>query len=165
MSRFTRELKVVPRAAWITGIVIYLGLTTPIFFFAIPGDPEFAKWSRWQQALLAYGLLSLMIPLCALYGYVYGDAKRRGMRYVMWTLLAIFIPDLIGMILYFILRSPLPKECPGCSRMVKAGFIFCPHCGTALQPTCPNCGKPVEPGWVNCPHCGQNLPSQSPRAA
>ncbi|MGA7226575.1 MAG: PLDc N-terminal domain-containing protein, partial [Candidatus Acidiferrales bacterium] len=46
-------------------------------------------------------------------GYVYGDAKRRGMRHVMWTLLAIFIPDMIGVILYFILRDPLMNKCPG----------------------------------------------------
>ena len=42
-----------------------------------------------------------------LIGYIYGDARRRGMRYVMWTLLAIFLFNGIGIILYFILREPL----------------------------------------------------------
>jgi predicted amidophosphoribosyltransferase len=98
-------------------------------------------------------------------GYVYGDAKRRAMRYVMWTLLAIFIPDGIGIILYFILRSATPKPCPGCSQDVPSGFVFCPHCGTALQATCPNCGRGVERGWANCPHCGTKLPTQAARIA
>ncbi len=31
-----------------------------------------------------------------LIGFVYVDAKRRGMRYVMWTLLAIFIPNTLS---------------------------------------------------------------------
>jgi RNA polymerase subunit RPABC4/transcription elongation factor Spt4 len=96
---------------------------------------------------------------------VYADAKRRGMRYVMWTVLAIFIPNAIGIILYFILRDPLMKPCPGCSQVLKSGYTFCPHCGTSLLPTCPNCGRSVELGWANCPACGTKLPSPTPRAA
>jgi RNA polymerase subunit RPABC4/transcription elongation factor Spt4 len=165
MSRFTRELRVIPRTAWIIGAGIYLATTTPFYLYLIPNDPELGRWPRWGQALFVYGLILLIIPFIALIGYVYGDAKRRNMRYVMWTLLAFFVPYEIGVILYFILRDPLPKPCPGCGTVVKAGFAFCPHCGTSLQPTCPNCGRGVEPGWANCPHCGQQLPSKSPRAA
>ena len=57
----------------------------------------------------------------------------------MWTLLAIFIPDAIGVILYFILRDPLMKPCPGCSQVLKSGYTSGPHCGMLLLPTCPNC--------------------------
>jgi RNA polymerase subunit RPABC4/transcription elongation factor Spt4 len=164
MSRFTEELRVVPRAAWVIGALIYLATTTPLFLFAIPGDPQLGKWPRWGQALFVYGLMALIIPFIGLIGYVYGDAKRRRMRYVMWTWLAILVPDAIGIILYFILRDPLPKPCLGCGNLVKSGFTFCPHCGASLQPTCPQCGKGVEPSWSNCPYCGQQLPSK-PRAA
>jgi hypothetical protein len=165
MSRFTQELKVVPKTAWIIGAVMYLGASIPLFLFAIPNDPELGKWPHWGQALFVFGMFLLVFPFVALIGYVYGDAKRRGMPYVMWTLLAFFVPYLIGVILYFILRSPLPKVCPGCGDMVKSGFTFCPKCGTAVQPTCPNCGRAVETSWANCPQCGQKLPTQSPRAA
>lgn len=165
MSRFTQELKVIPRGAWITAAIFYLGFTTPLFLFAIPTDPELSQWPRWGQALFVYGIFLFIFPLIGLFGYVNGDAKRRGMRYVMWTLLAIFVPYLIGVIVYFLLRTPLPRACPGCGNTVKAGFTFCPHCGTTLQPTCPNCGSAVEVGWANCPQCGQGLPSKSPRAA
>jgi len=81
---------------------------------------------------------------------------------VMWTLLAMFIPNAIGIILYFILRDPLMKPCPGCAQIVRPGFTFCPHCGTSLQPTCSNCGKGVEIGWANCPQCGTKLPGAAP---
>jgi hypothetical protein len=165
MSRFTQELRVVPRAAWIIGALMYLGFTTPLFLYVIPKDHDLGRWPRPGQALFVYGMMAFVIPLIALWGYVYGDAKRRGMRYVMWTLLAIFVPDLIGVIVYFILRSPLPKVCPGCGDLVKSGFAFCPKCGTAVQPTCPNCGRAVETSWANCVQCGQKLPTQSPRAA
>jgi len=165
MSRFTQELRVVPRIAWIIGAVIYLGATTPLFLFAIHTDPELRKWPLGGQALVAYGPLLFIIPLIGLIGYVYGDAKRRRMRYVMWTWLAILVPDMIGIILYFILRDPLPKPCPGCGNLVKAGFVFCPHCGASLQPSCPNCGRAVELGWANCPNCGQQQPSKPQRMA
>jgi RNA polymerase subunit RPABC4/transcription elongation factor Spt4 len=164
MSRFTQELRVVPRAAWILGALIYLAMTTPLYLFVLPHDPDLGRWPRWGQALFVYGMLALIFPFVGLIGYVYGDAKRRGMRYVLWTLLAFFVPYLIGVILYFILRTPLPKPCPACGRLVKTGFVFCPYCGTALEPTCPNCGRGVEAGWANCPHCGQPLPRKSPRA-
>jgi RNA polymerase subunit RPABC4/transcription elongation factor Spt4 len=100
-----------------------------------------------------------------LVGYVYADSKRRGMRYVMWTWLAALVPDGIGIILYFVLRDPMPKACPQCSTAVPAKFMFCPHCGAAMQPTCSNCGRGVEPGWGNCPHCGTKLPLQTRGAA
>ncbi len=165
MSRFTKELRIIPAAAWIVGWIIYFACTTPLFFYAVPHDPDMGQWPRWGQGLFVYGMFLVAVAYVALIGYVYGDAKRRQMRYVMWTLLAIFIPDAIGIILYFILRDPLPKPCPGCGNVAKAGFTFCPHCGAALQPTCPNCGKAVDPSWANCPHCGQRMPVAGPRAA
>ncbi len=165
MSRFTKELRVIPTAAWIVGWVAYLCFTLPLFFIVAPADSEIGKWPRWGQGLFVYGIFLLVVALVALIGYVYGDAKRRQMRYVMWTLLAIFIPDAIGIILYFIFRDPLPKPCPGCGHVEKAKFPFCPQCGTLLHPTCPKCSKPIEPGWVNCAYCGQQLPEPATRAA
>jgi hypothetical protein len=164
MSRFTKELRVIPEAAWIFAWFAYSCLTVWLFFFVAPKDPEMAKLPRWGQALLVYGFFLLMVAWVALIGYIYGDAKRRQMRYVMWTLLAIFVPHAIGMILYFILRDPLPKTCPGCGHVEKAKFPFCPRCGTLLQPTCPKCDKPVEPTWANCAYCGQQLPEPATRA-
>ena len=164
MSRFLKELRVIPKPAWIIGWLLYACITLPMFFFVVPTDSDIGRWPRWGQALFVYGIFLFAVALVALIGYVYGDAKRRQMRYVMWTLLAIFIPDAIGIILYFILRDPLPKPCPGCGNFVKTGFPFCPHCGTAVRPTCPNCGKPGDPGWTNCPYCGQRFALPAPRA-
>jgi len=164
MSRFTKELGVIPKTAWIVAWFAYVCLTVPLFFFVAPTDAEIGKWPRWGQALCVYGMFLFAVVWVALIGYIYGDAKRRQMRYVMWTLLAIFIPNAIGIILYFILRDPLPKPCPGCGRVEKAKFPFCPHCGTLLQPTCSKCSKPIDPTWSNCAHCGQRLPDPAPGA-
>ena len=159
MSRFSEELKVVPKAARIIAGLVYAGSIiawTLIFTFSrdqgLQSTPEAGKIAL----VLLPGLVLAIYVL--LIGYVNGDAKRRGMRYVMWTLLAIFIPNAIGIIVYFILRDPPLKPCPRCSQIVRPGFTFCPHCGSSLLPTCPNCGKSVELGWSNCPQCGTKLP-------
>jgi double zinc ribbon protein len=165
MSRFRDELRVIPRPAWIIGIVAYLAAATVMFTCAVSRDPQMSKWPLAGQIAFCYGFLLLFYAAILLVGYVYGDAKRRGMRYVMWTWLALLIPDGIGIILYFILRAALLKPCPGCAVPLKSGFVFCPHCGTALQPRCPHCGQGVDPAWANCPQCGTKLPAQPARTA
>jgi RNA polymerase subunit RPABC4/transcription elongation factor Spt4 len=166
MSRFRDELKVIPRTARIIMIFGYVAVNTLFFLLLTFGNQkDLADLPQVGKIFLMVCPGILFVVWVLMIGYVYGDAKRRGMRYVMWTLLAIFIPDMIGVILYFILRDPLMKACPGCGQLAKAGFTFCPHCGTALQPTCPNCGRAVELGWANCPHCGTKLPAPDSRAA
>ncbi|MGB0036118.1 MAG: zinc ribbon domain-containing protein [Candidatus Acidiferrales bacterium] len=165
MNTFRDELRVIPRFAWYLGIMGYLVLSNLAFFILLPQDPNLRQWPFVGKVAFAYGIFLIILVLIWLVGYVHGDAKRRGMRYVMWTWLAALIPDGIGVILYFVLRDPLPAPCPHCSYVVRASFVFCPHCGTAMQPTCPNCGRAVEAGWANCPHCGTKLPAPSHSAA
>jgi RNA polymerase subunit RPABC4/transcription elongation factor Spt4 len=165
MNRFFNELRVIPRAAWVVGFLLYLLcaiVLTGVFFFA--HDPDMAQMPFLAKTLLPiFGPLPLFIPVL-LFGYVNGDAKRRGMRHVMWTLLAIFIPNAIGIILYFVLREPLPRPCPRCNTMVKPAFAFCPQCGSEIQKACPSCRRPVEVGWANCAYCGMKVSSQQKTA-
>jgi hypothetical protein len=164
MSRFKEELKIIPRTVRIIVACVLFALSSGFTLFVMYShDQGLANTPEVGKILMIVGVGIVPAIWLLLIGYVYADAKRRGMRYVMWTLLAIFIPDAIGIILYFILRDPLMKPCPGCSQVLKSGYTFCPHCGTSLLPTCPNCGRGVEVGWANCPSCGTKLPS--PRAA
>jgi RNA polymerase subunit RPABC4/transcription elongation factor Spt4 len=166
MSRFRQELQVIPGTARFIAAFVYVALAAAFAMLVVfSHDPGLANIPQVARLLLiaCVGIVPTIFVL--LVGYVYADAKRRGMRYVMWTVLAIFIPNAIGIILYFILRDPLMKPCPGCSQVLKSGYTFCPHCGTSLLPTCPNCGRSVELGWANCPQCGTKLPSPTPRAA
>jgi len=164
MSRFREELRVIPRTAWLLAWAIYFCSAALIFIFPMQSDSNVRAWPVWGKLVFVCGALLVVLAFILLVGYVYADAKRRKMRYVMWTFLALLIPDGIGIILYFLLRDPLPQPCPSCRAEVTAKFTFCPHCGTALQPTCPQCGRAVEPGWANCPNCGAKLPGQTSTA-
>lgn len=107
------------------------------------------------------GLSCLLLVFC----YIYYDAKRREMRAVAWLLLAILVPDLIGVILYFLLRDPLPYRCPQCGAEANPRFNFCPQCKYDLQeapPTCPQCKREVRPDHRYCPYCGYSLAASAP---
>ena len=87
------------------------------------------------------------------------------MNGVLWALL-VFIGNLIGLLIYLIVRSdslppqavePKMKTCLSCQKSVGEDFVFCPHCGARMEGVCPSCGKKVEEEWKVCPHCGEKL--------
>jgi len=71
-------------------------------------------------------------------GFVYGDARRRNMPAVPWTLIALFVPNLLGFLLYFVLRKPIASPCPQCGQAITPDQRFCPWCG--YQRTTPPSG-------------------------
>ena len=157
MSRFSDEMKVIPLAARVIAVVLYLVCAAATWRYFIPHDEGFSHWPGWFLVFIS-GIMPLFLAVFVLLvGYVNGDARRRGMRYVMWTLLAIFIPNAIGIILYFILRDPLLRSCTNCGTSVSSGFAFCSKCGTALAQACPECRAAVQPEWSHCTKCGARL--------
>ena len=157
-----KELRVIPLPACIVAFACYAGLAALIRFLMHhdTGPGGMATWPLAGQLAFNFLIPVILLIDILLAGYIYGDAKRRGMRPVMWMLLAMFVPYFIGLILYFILRDPLPCECPSCHTLVLAKFTFCPKCGTTTRPVCHQCGRPVETGWINCGFCGTKLPAQ-----
>ena len=91
--------------------------------------------------------------------YVYRDASRRGMNAVLWTLIALFTPSLLGLIIYLLVRNNYSDlTCPNCNSPVEESYVVCPNCRTKLRPTCEACGTAVQTSWKVCPHCGTDLP-------
>lgn len=162
MTRFEQEWAVVPDGARWTAVLVCLlvaGLTGSIFL--MPGflerDPT-AVLMMLPLFLLTLLGVAFLGAYVLLVGYVYGDARRRGMNHILWVLLAIFIPNAIGIILYFILRDPMPVPCPSCGTPARKGHAYCASCGVAVRAACPQCRQPVEAGWRNCARCGAALP-------
>jgi len=161
MSRFEQEFALVPAGArWTAALVVLAFATLMAGLFLLP--PLAEHDTKAFFVLSPFFLLTLIgaVPIAVyvlLVGYVFGDARRRGMNHVLWTLLAIFIPNAIGIILYFILRDPVPVPCPSCGALARKGQAYCAGCGTAVRVACPQCRQPVEPGWRNCTRCGAGL--------
>ena len=157
MTRFRDELKVIPAVAWVIALAVYACFSLLVFTVLIPNDAKLSRWPTAGAAMFAFGMPLILLALILLAGYVNGDAKRRGMNRVLWTLIALFVPNGIGIILYFFLREPLLAPCSKCATLVRANFAFCPNCGAQLRTACPNCRRPVEPGWKSCAFCGSHL--------
>lgn len=160
MSRFDQEWALVPAGArWTAALVAlaFAALMAGIFLLPVAvNEPKALLFVLPVFFLSLIGGVALGIYVL-LVGYVYGDARRRGMNHVLWTLLAIFIPNAIGVILYFILRDPIPVPCPSCGALARKGHAFCASCGAAVRPACPECRQPLETGWRNCARCGAGL--------
>jgi hypothetical protein len=63
-----------------------------------------------------------------------------------WTFVVILVPNLLGFLLYFILRKPIASPCPQCGQAITPQQRFCSCCGsqqytapytTAVAPTSP----------------------------
>lgn len=170
---FREEIRILPK--WLVGtcavliaLAIVIGVAVnvdgiktggPIF----PGDeslrsePLLSTFSLIGVIVLVGIFLSIFILTL---GYVYRDAKRRGMNGALWTLLVLILAPMylfIGLVIYLLIREPLPYTCPQCSATVSARFNFCPNCKCNLHPACPQCQQEVTDTDKFCPFCGTQL--------
>jgi hypothetical protein len=110
--------RVVPKLGFVIAGLFFLGFLVGMTHGS--GNP----WSGFVGGICA-AIFALSL------GYVYGDAARRGMSPVLWTLIAFMVPNLVGFLLYFLLRTPLLEPCRHCGRGIAPGQAFCPFCGQA----------------------------------
>ncbi len=156
MTRLGSEMSIVPRWAWIlaAGIVLSIASGMTVLMQVHESSPPPVLFS------IAFGLfIGAFLGLFVLgVGYVNVDAKRRGMNARLWTVVAVVVPNALGLLLYFFMRDPLRSPCPGCGQLLQPTFNYCPVCQHALRPICPGCGKGIEAKHTFCPYCGQKVP-------
>jgi len=170
-SKFTQELRIIPRWLVWTCIIKYIlalaiGVLLDVHQIQTGGE-MFPPELRDQPALalLALGgvITGVAIVLSAIlfmFGYVYRDAKRRGMNPALWTIVVLILSPgygVLGLIIYLLMREPLPYACPQCATTVSARFNFCPNCKTNLRPACSHCQREVGDADKFCPYCGNDL--------
>ena len=171
--RFWSELRIIPRWVFVLVALLYaiaLGIAIPVNLAQRHnpyGNDMFPPELRDNPVLASFafaGMITLvsvfMASLIFMIAYVNRDASRRGMNSALWTILVIiFVPTwgLIGLIIYLLMREPLPYPCPECATTVNARFNFCPNCKCNLHPSCPQCKREVGELDKFCPSCGNDL--------
>jgi Double zinc ribbon len=167
------ELRVIPRQLEHLLFALYVVALGVVFWISVsrPGLRPFGiSVEPVPLELLAmFGVVTAIATVVSLFVmlmvYIGCDAKRRGMSPVLWVLIALLVPYLIGVLLYFVVREPLPFNCPQCGAAVTAQFNFCPACQFNLRPNCPQCRMAVRAADRFCPHCGFSLHSDAPAPA
>ena len=149
---FSAEMRIVPVWAWILAIIAFAAMQVVAQVVPQPDDP-----TAIVRALIGLLAGAVVGGYLLLIGYITRDARRRGMSPVLWVLVAILVPNALGMLLYFILRQPMRSACPQCGSFVQAGFNFCPHCSHKLSLSCPKCQHLVTASDVFCSYCGTPL--------
>jgi hypothetical protein len=183
-SSFGEEFRIVPRRLVVTVVVLYLlalaigtlvNLGYSFVIYSSPGQvvtqPTHQIWPYELRnnpvlaSLALGGVITVMATMLGGYillvGYVFRDAKRRGMHAGLWLMLILILSPAylaIGFLLYFFFREPLPYACPQCATTVGARFNYCPNCDTNLHPSCPHCRQEVSDADKFCPYCGNGLP-------
>jgi len=146
---------------WVTGISHIFRIPRLDFMRIDTGFIRFTTISFFSLVMLALWIAVIV--------WVYRDAERRNMNGILWALL-VLIGNLIGLLIYLILRSDsslaqptgtksvtATKPCPSCGKQVDIQAVYCLQCGTKMEKTCPECHKPVEDTWKLCPYCGCKL--------
>lgn len=171
-TRVRDEFRIVPRWLIVTVIVLFIaaqvGFLIANLGFHAMSSPQgetfpFPNNSLLSALSIAGIITAAAIPLSAflmLIGYVNRDAKRRGMNSTLWTLLVVVLSPgwlALGFFIYFLMREPLPYNCPQCSATVGARFNYCPNCKCNLRPSCPQCKREVGELDKFCPYCATEL--------
>ncbi len=167
--RFWEEIRLFPRWLIISVLILFvlaeaIAITINWTGLGNNGESWPPGYTQTEGALIMAGIVTAFAILIAsvlfLIAYVNADAKRRGMHSALWTLLVIILlPAYLatGFIIYFLVREPLPYNCPQCGSTVSARFNYCPECKHNLRPICPQCRREVREGDHYCPHCGYEL--------
>ena len=177
--RFWQEFKLVPR--WLIGTVVVLYLIAIAIAVTVNLNPElnnnemFPPELRGHPVAQSFALAGIVTAVSLflatfifLVAYVNRDAKRRGMNSGLWTFLVIVLCPAyfaIGFIIYFLMRQPLPYNCPQCAATVDARYNFCPNCKCNLHPSCPQCKQEVVESDKYCPYCACDLRATPPAPA
>jgi RNA polymerase subunit RPABC4/transcription elongation factor Spt4 len=150
------EIEIIPLWAYTLAAIAFAAVQIGFnLVMSGPGAPP--AWARVLMGFLGGAIIACYFLLL---GYVNHDSRRRGMNPILWTFIAILIPNGLGIILYFVLRQPRQNACPQCGNAVQTGFNFCPRCNFKLSPSCPHCQRLVGGNDVYCPYCGTSLLSQ-----
>jgi len=178
--RFWQEFRIIPR--WLVVLVAVLYVTALVIAITVnlanvhnQNGNEMFPWELRDNPALASLALAGIVTLVSLFmaslifmiAYVNRDASRRGMNAGVWTLLVlIFTPStlILGFVIYFLMREPLPYPCPQCANIVGARFNFCPNCKCNLHPSCAQCKREVVESDKFCPYCGNDLKAASSAA-
>jgi hypothetical protein len=172
---FWEEFRIIP--GWLKGLVALLYVAAVAIAITVNlaerknsyGNNMFPWELRDNPVLASFAMAGvvtavsiLMAIIIFLVAYVNRDAKRRGMNSGLWTLLVlVLLPGylVIGFMVYFLMREPLPYNCPQCGTTVGGRFNFCPNCKLNLQPSCPQCKREVAETDKFCPYCAHDLPT------
>ena len=81
-------------------------------------------------------LCFILFALCAsafFAAWVYQDCKLRGEDPVLWVAVVFIATPIIGLLIYFLRRSEIKRDCPGCGHRISLRAKYCEECGARME--------------------------------
>ena len=128
--------------------VLYFTLIGVLYIVVLPGVGDIVQFMPLLSILILFASIDILIAVL-----VYKDALRRGMDPWLWATVAVFVPNLIGVIIYLVVRQTAQKRCVNCSRGLQGDFKVCPYCGYSQELVCEKCKREIASDWKICPYC------------
>jgi len=157
MKKYENLFKGLFIAATVFLLLMFVGVFLAIGLTGAYG--ELSQDDRIALILIPFFMIFVIILFAIIGVLVYRDAKKLGMNAWMWTLVAIYAPNGVGIIIYLVFRynEKKKKRCPKCNYVLGGEFEVCPNCGHNISSKCSECGKIVEDEWKVCPYCRNAL--------
>lgn len=137
-------------------VVLFIGTIGTLFAL---NAREFSQDDKVALIIITviFSIILILVILMAV--FVHKDAKKLHLNPWMWTLIVVYGPNGLGLIIYLIIRSNEKKKlrCIKCGVPVDRDFKICPHCGQQFGKTCSSCGKFIQEEWSVCPYCEEKL--------
>jgi RNA polymerase subunit RPABC4/transcription elongation factor Spt4 len=112
--------------------------------------------NRWAEQMHLLSIISACLSFAAYWLpvalWVFADARANRQRAFLWGAFALFT-NLIGLLVYLLVKSTTPRLCPRCHRAMEEHFNVCPYCGPVRTRLCEKCGSLVQSDWNFCPVC------------
>lgn len=116
----------------IAAVALLILLRLAFFFFGSDGISGLSL----LFPLLLIGIFVFSLLMSVLFAaWVYHDCKMRGDDGVLWAAVVCFTTPFIGLLLYFLRRSELKRNCAACNHPVTFHAKFCEECGTKIETT------------------------------
>jgi hypothetical protein len=155
--RWSEVPRTIPRWAYVLTFGVWTAIQLAIHrAFQGESDPPHLA----IQLIFGLYIASVFAPIILVAGIVHADSRKRGMNAVFWSILAVFLPG-AGVLLYLLLRPPLPIDCQGCGKRLRHGGAYCPSCGEPVGRRCSECHREVLAGDAFCASCGRAVTARS----
>lgn len=118
---------------------IYIGILVVLLLIAVRFGLYFLKTDGFSGLSLLLPALLVAIFLFAfgtsafLAAWVYQDCKKRGDDPILWAIIVFAATPFIGLLIYFLRRSEIKRDCPSCGHQISLRAKYCEECGMHVE--------------------------------
>lgn len=89
------------------------------------------------MVLIVMSMVAMIVTYICVAVWIYKDAKKRGRNAIIWLLVVLFMPNLIGVVLLYMLtgRAEKTNYCSDCNEKSDDNPSVCIKCGVSIQQT------------------------------